>query len=553
MSVARVDRVPYSLAGFGQTLTHDLAYGVPGALSFFPARDFAAVVEQLRKKDYAREELASTLEADLRPFDPPEAVMKNVRLLREANTFVIATGQQAGFLGGPLFTLYKAVSSIKLALQLNEQFAGRAKFVPVFWVAADDHDMPEIDHAHILQPDGEVARVRIPLKTECVGCSAADVLPDSSPNAVAALKEELAAALKDPLAAEALTACYAQKSMSAAFTEQMLRWLGGLGLIVVQSTAVRKFGRDILRRELSDFDITTRLIQEAAVRMKAVRYEPGFSAQMRSAPHFFVTHEPEKIRAALDVAGASGQIVFQERSAAFSERGAVPRTYLPQQLDKLVDSRPELFSASAALRPLVQQAAFPVAGAVLGPGEISYWAQLHAVFQHFGEVFPVVLPRASATLIDTPGQKAMRKLGIEPASPELFADAETLQKRAAVSNEVGSSMQRNVDAILAHLAEMESEVQKVDGGLKSLFDKARERISHELQRVAEKTQASLGQREGAAVVRAKYLASLVRPRKALQERTLACAPFLLRYPDLPRDLLDTLDPLAREHFVITLG
>jgi len=74
-----------------------------------------------------------------------------------------------------------------------------------------------------------------------------------------------------------------------------------------------------------------------------------------------------------------------------------------------------------------------------------------------------------------------------------------------------------------------------------------------LQRVAEKTQASLGQRENAGVARAKYFSSLVRPQKSLQERTLACAPFMLRFPALADDLLEAIDPLAREHFVITLA
>jgi bacillithiol biosynthesis cysteine-adding enzyme BshC len=553
MSVSRVDRVPYALAGFGETLTHDLAFGVPAAQSFFPAQKFEDVIAHIDRHAYPRAEVAATLDASARRFNAPEVVLNNIERLRESKTYVVATGQQAGFLGGPLYSLHKALSVIKLAQKLEADFGGRAYFVPVFWVAGDDHDMAEIDHAYILQPDANVARVKAAMSSESVGCSACGAFIDRSEQNLVALRSELTAALNNEALANEFVQLYSTQSMSDAFTTLMYKWLGEFGLVIGQSQDLRKFGTEILLRELNEFDVTTRLIQEAAVALQSAGYKAGFSGQGREGPHFFITSEPSKIRAHLDLAGGRDVAEFQERSAAFAQRGEQPRRFKKSELTELIRARPELFSCAAALRPVLQDTVFPVVAAVLGPGEIAYWAQLKKVHDHFGAVWPVIVPRATVTLIDGAGEKAMRKLGIAPGSPDLFLETEALTRKILVSATVGGSLDARIAKIESELSAMEAEVAAVDGGLKPLFDKSRERIGHELSRIAEKTRASLGQREGAGAARLAYLASLVRPKKMPQERVLSVAPLMARYPTLARDLAEAIDVFVREHLVVTLG
>jgi len=549
MSVARVDRVPYSIAGFGETLTHDLAFGVPAALNFFPAQRFDAVTSQIDRRTYPRADVAAVLEASATKFGAPDAVLKNIAALRETNTYVIATGQQAGFLGGPLYSLHKALSTIQLARKLEAESGGRSRFVPIFWIAGDDHDMAEIDHAYILQPDANVARVKTALSAQSAGCSACDAFVDRSEANLSALRGELAAALKDDALAEDYVKIYSGQSLSDAFATLIYKLLGELGLVVAQSSDMRRFSSDLLLRELNEFDVTTRLIQEAALALQNAGYKAGFSGHGREGPHFFIARPPERIRAHLDL----GADEFQERSPAFAQRGLQPHRFKKAELAETIRSQPELFSCAAALRPVLQQKIFPVAAAVLGPGEIAYWAQLKSVHDHFGAVWPVVVPRASLTLIDGVGEKALRKLGIAPGSPEMFLETEALTKKLLVGASVGGSLESRIARIDAELAAMEAEVHAVDGGLKPLFDKSRERIGHELARIVEKTRASLGQREGAGAARLAYLAALVRPKKAPQERTLAVGPWMARYPTLAKDLLDVIDVPARDHLIVTLA
>ena len=131
-------------------------------------------------------------------------------------------------------------------------------------------------------------------------------------------------------------------------------------------------------------------------------------------------------------------------------------------------------------------------------------------------MWPLVVPR-NADLIDAQGSKAVRKLGLE-SSPEIMLQGGAA--RGTLGGELGAKIEAHRTTLLAEFDALAKEVQDVvDGGLQSLFAKARERIAHELERIAEKTRASLEQREGANTARAGYSE---RARAAEEPRRSAC-------------------------------
>jgi bacillithiol synthase len=546
--VSRVAKVPYSIAGFGNTLTHDLAYGVPAALQFFPAQSWRDVMHSVKQREYKRADVANVLETRARTLGAPQQALDNIQKLRDANTFVIATGQQAGFLGGPLYTLHKALSAIKLAQYYEEQSGDGAKFIPVFWVAGDDHDLAEIDHAWFIQHGGEVERTRLSLTHESLGCSACDAWLDRAPENLQKLREDLSQKLQNAEHADEFVSLYAKHNLAESFATLIYRWLGELGIVVAESSEMRRFAGPLLSRDLAEHDVVARLIREAAMRMESARYEPGFTGQARPGPHFFIASGESRIRAHLDANGNE----FYERSAAFESRGLAPKKHTQDEMFTSIETQPALFSASAALRPVVQQFIFPVVSVLLGPGEIAYWAQLKNVHDHFNVVFPQVLPRATLTLIDQSGDKAIRKLGLELSSRELFNDFDALSKLLFIGGRVGGSLDQRIQRVLAEIDAMQPEVLAVDSSFKTLLDKARQRVEHELRRVVDKTRESADQREGAALSRLRYLNSLVCPRNLPQERVLSIAQFIEKSPALPRILLDIIEPLSTEHLVATL-
>lgn len=563
MSVQSVVKIPYATAGFGDDLTHDLAQGVPTVLNYFPARQWEGVARQIDLHTYPREELCSILERSAEGNNAPAAVRDNIRILADPRTYVVATGQQAGFMGGPLYVLHKALSAIKLARQFEREAAGRARFVPVFWVAGDDHDLAEIDHADFLKENGGVKRVRPTLSPESAGCSACDAFLDLSSGNINILLLQLKDLFQDESVTRRYLDLYQGRSLSQAFAMLLLQWLGEFGLIVAQSSELRVLGKALLLRDLDEYEVVSGLVQEAGLSLRKNGYTPGFSKSLRVAPHFYISSEPGKVRAKLEPVIESGigntglnknngVDEFRESSPAF-EVHQYPQRYLSRHdLSGLLSKNPQLFSASAVLRPILQNMVFPVVAAVLGPGEIAYWAQLKPVHDHFDVVWPMVLPRASLTLIDAKGGQMIQKLGLEPCSSELFSNADTLRKKVLKSGELALGLGGRASSILAEFDMMEAEVHEVDRGLKPLFQKARQRIEHELLRIAEKTNTSMTQRENAADLRLHYVSSLIRPGNSPQERVLTTAQFMQKYPALAHDLLDVIDPAVLEHLVVTL-
>ncbi|MGD0090589.1 MAG: bacillithiol biosynthesis cysteine-adding enzyme BshC [Planctomycetota bacterium] len=546
MGIVNIDKVSYATAGFGDLLTHDLACGVAAAQEFFPAQRWEDVASQVDARPAVRGELWGVLEQSSAASGAPEAALGNLRKLRQPHTYVVATGQQAGFLGGPLYTLHKALSAVKLARKLEAEAQGRASFVPLFWVAGDDHDLAEIDHADFLLEDGTVVREGAALAADSQGRSACDVMALQDPLYRERLLLSLARHLKDDAAAARYLAAYVGVDMAEAFARLLYQWLGGLGLVVVQSSALRAFAAPILLRELEEHDVTSRLIHEAALEMQRRGYMPGFSAHSRFMPHFFVAREPRRLRVRLEPLEGGG---FQERGAALPEE---PRKFSRDELAALLSAQPQLFSADAALRPVVQQYLFPVVAAVLGPGEISYWAQLRKLHARFGVAWPLVVPRATLTLLDVHAVKALRKLGLAPADPELFQKYEALQRKVQFPGTVRGKLDACLARIRTELDVLAGEVQTADTSMKSMFDKARSRIEHELGRIAEKAKGALGQREDAGALRLRYLAALVRPRNRPQERVLNTGQFAARYPALAQDLLEVIEPGSGEHTIVTL-
>ncbi|MBI3831091.1 MAG: bacillithiol biosynthesis cysteine-adding enzyme BshC [Planctomycetes bacterium] len=505
------------------------------------AADWAALFQELAAHEYPRYALAEALVRATDDAKAPPAAKDNASRFLEKNTFAVITGQQAGLFGGPLFNLYKALTAVKLAGELQKRHP-EFRFVPVFWVASDDHDLGEIDHAYFLEPGGATRRLKVEIGAEARGCSAVDVTVRDSIAALAQPLEELL-----PGAAQALLEPYRAKNLGAAYAQLLSQWLGHLGLIVVESYEIRRLGKKLYQRELNEYPKTCALIREAGQRLKAAGYAAEFD-EAKDAPHLFASSNA--IRAKLEPADAEGTR-FVERSPAFAARSQEPDTFEKNVLILTAETQPEAFSASAALRPVLQQLAFPVAAAVLGPGEINYWVQLPELHDHYGAVWPMVVPRASFTLLDAIAEKAVRKLDLKPA--DLFLPDADLKALALGGSSAECALNSGRERVLAEFDRMFEKIRESDKGLDPLFTKARERIAHELERIAEKTRASAAQKDGAGLARLERLVAFLRPGGKPQERTLCGAQFLAQHPGLVEALLEALDPFAFEHRVLGLS
>ena len=538
--------VSYAAAGFGGKLAAAWVSDFAKVRGFFrrdPRQnaDWDATLREIDTHVYPRHELAEALvRAQTENAAPPEACA-NARAFLQPKTAAIVTGQQAGLFGGPIFSLYKALTAVRLARDLAARFPGRA-FVPIFWVASDDHDFAEVNHAAFLSAEGKAHTLQVETPVESLGASVGDI---SIRDAIERLRAPLEAL--PPSAAEGLLEPYRAANMGQAFARLLTRWLGPLGLVVVESTEFRRLAAKLVQRELNEFSKTSALLRESGVALQQAGYPVGLE-ESKTAPHLFI--DAGGIRAKLEPQDADGK-TFLERSPAFAARGMTPALHERAFLLLKAETHPWVFSCSAALRPVLQDLAIPVAGTVLGPGEMAYWAQLAPLHDHFGAVWPVIVPRASITLIDPQGEKALRKLNLD--IQDLFLPHPEMKRKAFGESAADAAVQTGREQILQAFERMFQQVRAADQGLDPLFRKSRERIIHELERIAEKTQASTAQRGDAAQTRLDYLEALVRPLGSPQERTLCAGQFVARFPDFPVKLLETLDPLAFEHRVFQIG
>ncbi len=321
------------------------------------------------------------------------------------NEWVVATGQQPGVFTGPLYTIYKAITAVKLASQMATT---GVPCVPVFWNAGDDHDFEEARVAHFITRRHDIFTARhtplddmgnaldvtdlpmyrVPLDAQVHGL--VDAIADKCPGSEHG--PEIRAMLHETL--------NAAHSVAEWFSLVMARLFGAttLRLFVPHIHAARLAAVPVLQREISEPLASTRLLQAQGERIEALGYERPIHRE-EGACNFF-----------LEVGGRRRKVLHQHG------RFVIPAEELSctvEELLALLNVAPERFSPNVALRPVVQQQLFPVAAYVAGPGEVAYWAQLKTVFDFFETPMPIVYPRIRCALHTIKTRKIMRHYGLD--------------------------------------------------------------------------------------------------------------------------------------------
>lgn len=330
-------------------------------------------------------ELAEALKA----LQPKLGIQRGFR----GDEAVIVTGQQPGLFMGPMYTLYKAITAVGLARRMRERHG--IACVPMFWVASEDHDFDEVRWFAYSTSDGQLVREfytprsaqgepmdiaglpmhKVPVTGELFRFVDRLVEHGAGSDQTA----EIAALLRDTLAEAASVSNWFARLMAALFKDT------DLIIFAPHMRTARVAAAPVLRREIEAPLASTALLIKRARRLEALGYAPPI-LKSANACNFF-----------LDVNGRRRKVVFVKGRFMLPEEDG--QTIAPEEMLAVLETAPERFSPNVALRPVVQQALFPVAAYVAGPGEIAYWAQLKPVFDHHGITMPVVWPRSRAVMI----------------------------------------------------------------------------------------------------------------------------------------------------------
>jgi bacillithiol biosynthesis cysteine-adding enzyme BshC len=497
-----------------------------------------AAVERAQAHPRDREAVADAIAAQQQRRGAPPEARAALDRLRQDGTVAVVTGQQAGAFGGPLYTLLKAVTALRLAARIRQDQQVQA--VAVFWIDSEDHDWDEVASCSVLDADVQTRTIQLPAPSGAGTVPVGRLLLEDS---VASALDQLADALPPTeFTASLMTRLRSSYrpgvSMSEAFGRLLEFTLGEFGLIVYDASDPAAKGpvRNVFMREVQFPGRTAELALEAGSQLVGLGYHAQVSTHADGLSLFWLDGGRSPIRFA-DGAFRAGN-----------------REWTPPALLAEVRANPERFSPNVLLRPIVQDTLFPTVAYVAGPNELAYLGQLKPVYAHFGVPMPLMVPRVSATLLDSAGVRFLGKHDV--ALESLHAQDESVLNRlleAALPGEVERAIQAAATALDGPMQALVQAVPAVDPTLEGAARSVAGKINHELQGLHAKIIHAAKRRD--ETLRRQFTRTRAQafPDGHAQERTIGFVSFLNRYGQgLIDHLVSDLPLESGSHWVVTV-
>jgi bacillithiol synthase len=537
----RFDQIPRT-----SRLFNDFLYDFDRVSRFYQpgGLDVSALVARAPKvaaETFSRDAVADALADQNARAGAGERTLANIERLRQKDSVVVITGQQAGLFTGPLYTIFKALTAIKLAEHLRAQ---GLNVVPMFWVAAEDHDFEEVNHTRLVNREGRLVTITYagcpPKEGKPVGdVKLNDKIADNIDEMIAALPESEFV----PRLAEDLRDSYkAGANFADAFSAMVMKLFGKFGVVLINplDDRLKAIAGEIYARAMSKApEFASRLV-DASAQLEASGYHAQVHASATAAPLFMLD---EGRRTAMT----------RREDGRFYLKGS-EKSFGAAELLDTIRRCPSCFSPNVTLRPIVQDFLLPTLAYIGGPAEIAYFAQLRPNYGLLGRVDPAPLPRASFTLIEKRHARTMDKYDIKFA--DLFAGFEEVMKTvversldqntATVFDETEKDFNDRLDKLSASLT-------AVDPTLADALKGGREKILYQLHNLRTRFIHNRGKRDETAKQQIERLFAALYPNKNLQEREINVFYFLARYGyELIDRLYDEVEVGSRDHKLIAL-
>lgn len=483
-----------------------------------------------------RSALARSIGAGLSGLGPHVAVLDALRAIAEPGTFAVITGQQPGFLASPLYSLYKALQSIALARELTRAWG--TPVVALFWNHADDSDLAEVNHTHVVNVNLDLQKITL------AGLASgrqpfSRIVLDDTVHRLASIRAALAQRVDGLPFAERALAMFVPRggeTLARAFTRTLTELLGPLGLVVLEPDWIRApLSRELAR--IVALDPVRELVRGAEGARAA-----GFDAPIDPTTAAIVFELDEKGRRPLRGGGDGFRYDGEDGSRTGAELAVEiqqsPRNWLP----------------GALLRPIVQDLALPTVAYVGGFGELAYHVELGPLRDACGAPRTVFVPRISATLVDPECRLALQRLEVDVTS--------VLRARGTYSAEAPSTPPPAVLARLTDVAKraakelvaLKSELSELDPGLGVQLKRTGDQIEELVGKLVEKGERVHQNRSGKGRRHERRVNNLLFPRQSPQERVLGPFGFVARFGDeWVHELCREIEPLAPEHLVVHLA
>jgi bacillithiol biosynthesis cysteine-adding enzyme BshC len=494
-----------------------------------------------------RTALCGALEALNRSYGAGEETLANIARLRSPNCIAVVSGQQVGLLTGPLYTIYKALSAVKLAGCLTQRGTDA---VPVFWMATEDHDWEEVRVSEFTACDGRLAStdVNIAMHEEGVPVGMV-VIDDSIDETIKRLLDVLPTTeFSGELERLVRDAYSTGRTYGEAFARMMTALTRQHGLILLDPLDAR-----LKKLAAPLYSEAARRAPEIAAAVEARSRElteAGYHAQVHASLDAFplFLHAGGKRRVALARA-ADGLYYSKGAKGAGDDKG-----YSADELAEWAQREPEMFSPNVTLRAVVQDYLLPTVAYYGGAAEIAYFAQTAEVYRVLARPATPILHRASLTLIERRTGRTLERYDLK--LEDFFAGLDAVIARV-VEEHLGADQARAFDRadsqIKNALAELGDNLRAFDPTLADALANGSEKIGHQLTGLRTRFHRAQMARDRAAHRQLERAATLLYPEKALQERHLNITSLLARHGTYCLDwIFSAIDIGSVDHQIVYL-
>jgi bacillithiol synthase len=494
-----------------------------------------AVEQSAREISFDPERRAKLVEAlTAQNQSGDESVAESLARLAEPDAVAIVSGQQTGFFGGPAYSVYKALTAVRWASELERR---GVKAVPVFWMATEDHDLEEVSPAWILNREGRPVRLEATVSGRAGGPAGPTAI---GPADLAALEESVFGLDWAQEAVELARAAYGgATTFGKGFKTLFQRIFAGRGLILLDplDPALRRLAAPAFRAALEQADSIHEALTDRGAELQAA----GYAQQVKIPEHGTLLFTIRNGRRRPLVRDGESFVLDGERISL-------------QQALELVESAPETFSPNALLRPSVQDVMLPTAAYIGGPAEVAYMAQAEVVFERVAGRMPVILPRASVTLVDRRRARLLKKYGLRVQ--DCWTHHAALDERIArslIPDDLNERLERGRGEIEATLGRLEGSLRDFDPTLAEALEHSRRKIRYQLDKLHGKTAREALRRGDRAAGNARELLDWFYPHNAPQERLLSIFPLWARFgPPLLDSVEQAIRPECLDHQAISL-
>ena len=356
--------------------------------NYYPSyENILRVSDQIKFPDDKRKDLRNAILEQYSEIELSEPVKKNIESLIDDNTFTVTTGHQLNIFSGPLYIIYKIISTIKLSENLNAKYPNR-NFIPVYWMASEDHDFEEIKsffsngkkYNWDIKTKGAVGNIDPRSLKQII-----DLIPDSL---------------------DVFDRAYTSSvSLSDAVRKYMNSLFEAYGLVVIDPSS------KVLKEKIHDL-IADDIFHNTISKLEKSSEEKS-QVYVRKINFFYMNNG---IRERIESSNNKYKVVGTDIEFTKSD------------LRKLIDSNPEYFSPNVITRCLYQQRIMPNVAYVGGPSEVLYWLAFRKFFERYNEVFPVIIPRDSVLIISSKFSSIIKKYGLD--KEDIFNGKNYMERKA---------------------------------------------------------------------------------------------------------------------------